>query len=95
VRIFRSARRCVKGLATFPRMLTPVAGFCRLLEPLPQSVPTSDVLVSSWGTAESAPAARSAPCTTPLDAMRDSPQNLEPPFPPTCLECDGRETQNA
>jgi hypothetical protein len=36
-------RRCVKSLATLPRMLTPVTGFRRLLEPLPQSDPTSDV----------------------------------------------------
>jgi hypothetical protein len=38
-----STRRCVKGLAALPRMLTPVAGFRRLLEPSPQSIPTSDV----------------------------------------------------
>lgn len=49
MRIVLSARRCVKGLTTFPRMLTPVAGFRRLLEPLPQSVPTSDVLQVALG----------------------------------------------
>lgn len=43
MRVVLPTRRCVKSLAALPRMLTPVAGFRRLVEPWPQSVPTSDV----------------------------------------------------
>lgn len=43
MRVVLPTRRCVKSLTALPRMLTPVAGFRRLVEPWPQSVPTSDV----------------------------------------------------
>jgi hypothetical protein len=83
-------RRCVKSLTTLSRMLTPVAGFRRLVEPLPQSVPTSDV---PWVTLGHRRVRSSGPISWLIThlAMRveRSPQGLGPSCPPTCLEPSG------
>jgi len=72
-------------------MRTPVAGFCRLLEPSPQSVPFSDVLWVALGhrrVRSSGPISCLA-IRTSRYVWPDSPQNLGPPCPPTCLEPTG------
>jgi hypothetical protein len=53
-------RCCVSGLATAPRMRTPVAGFCRLVGPCPRTLRLLTPLESSPGTAEPLHTARSA-----------------------------------
>jgi hypothetical protein len=87
---FGSTRRCVKSLAALPRMLTPVAGFRRLLEPSPQSIPTSDV---PWVTLGHRRVRSSGPISclsTHLAARVEGlPQSLGPPCPPTCLGSKG------
>lgn len=71
-------------------MLTPVTGFRRLLEPSLQSIPSSDVLVVAVGhrrVRSSGPISclRRAPC----GRVKDLPQSLGSPSPPTCLESSG------
>ena len=71
-------------------MLTPVTGFRRLLEPSLQSIPSSDVLVVAVGH-------RRVRSSGPISclrhhlavALKDLPQSLGSPSPPTCLESSG------
>jgi len=88
---------CVSGLTTAPRMLTPIAGFCRLVEPLPRTSRLLTPLVSSPGTAESAPDCPIScrPARALRHVLRFSPEDLGPPFPPPWLEGNGRKAQGA
>jgi len=96
VRTLRSARRCVKGLTTLPRMLTPVAGFRRLVEPSPQSVPSSDVPCVTLGhrrVCSSSPISclRRASC----DAREGFTLGSRASVSAGLFRDDGRETQDA
>jgi len=90
-------RRCVKGLATLPRIPTPVVGFRRLVRPCPRATRSLTSLESPSGTAESAPAARSAvACVRLATFAASSPEGLGLPFPSAGLEPKGvtPETSN-